>query len=455
MANLACTFLAVFGLCNASPNVQDNVVTPPVPLSQELELIPDLEPEPTPPPPPKKGVLAVRPLSLDFGPLMEGSDSKKLTVTLQNTGDGDLALHSVRKNSPALVLEDTCPPILAPSTTCGVTLSLSTLYSGLISDKLAISGGDNQNFKVNVSGNIIALPEPEPEPTIEPKEASVEEAVILEETFEPAPTPPAFNRQDLLLQLARQKRYAYRPVSFKSRSYGAGLNATDSVSSPVPRPEKWRFHDDDYEGIGIAKTEVGFPVDRCRTITEDNYIDASIENSVNSMIGGRIIAVVSYPIMSSECDYVLIEPGTTIIGEFQELGENNITRLEIAWRRMILPDGSSMIFDFAAADVEGKTGLQGVLDDRRREKYGTIFAISAINLGLYGAAQYFQSLSETTGQTVAQINNDTSSQLGDVTASIIQQQLLIKNVLRLHKRMEIKIIPTIDLWFPEPELVKG
>jgi len=454
MANMACALLAIVGLCVLEE--PEDVVLPPLPANQELQLISPPPPEPAPPPPPKEGVLAFRPTSLDFGRLKEGDGGQPLFLYLQNVGDGPLTVPTVTKTGPRLLMNEQCPPVLLPNETCKIGVSVNTENAGVLRDTLLLNEGRTRH-QVSIKGTIIA--KPAPKPAIVP--VAPEPKIVYRP--EPEPAPPVISREDLLRDFARMQRYKRTPFRVSAPkgplvSYDAPqgqLSSSGVIPAALPAAQEWRYHDEDYTGLGIAKTEVSFPVNRCRTITEDTYIDAALENSVNSMIGGRVIAVVSYPVMSSECDYVLIPAGTRIIGEFEPLDENAMTRLEISWRRMILPDGSSIVFDFSSADIEGKSGLQGTIDDRRREKYGTIFAITALNLALYGAAEYFQSLSETSGQAVAQINTDASSQLSDVTASIIQQQLLITNILRLSKRLEILILPNFDLWFPEPELVKG
>ncbi|SCA58135.1 hypothetical protein MTBPR1_80189 [Candidatus Terasakiella magnetica] len=437
-----CAFLAIFGACGDEPP-QKTETLPPIPETQEIELIGEPEPEPAapPPPPPKVGKLAVRPLNIDFGAVLEGDLSSVKTVRLQNVGDGPLLVGHFGLPRRYIKTNDDCPPQLAPGQHCQINLSLDTARPGLVNETLSVAHTKAKPYRVSLSANIIAKPVPPPEPEPEP------EPIVYE-----APPPPEPSREELLRDLARKQRYKARPTAIKNASYTSPLAQQAQAKGPSGH---WRYQDKSYKGIGIAKTEVSYPVDRCRVITEDAYIDASIENSVNSMIGGRIVATVSYPVMGSECNYVLIPPGTRIVGEFKPLEDNSITRLEVAWRRMILPDGSSVIFDFGAADVEGKSGYQGEIDDRKEEKYATIFAISAIDMAMYGAAAYFQNQSSSTGQAVAQINTNTSSQLGEVTAAIIQQQLNIKNVLRLHKRLEVKIIPTADLWFPEAVYEQG
>jgi type IV secretion system protein VirB10 len=440
-----CAMIAASMFCD-EPVKKEALVTPPVPITEELDTIPEPMPEPKPVPKPlKPGLLVVQPRSIDFGTVMEGKSTPNRTVTLRNIGEQPVVLWRINHPSKQVDLTDNCPAQLGPNSSCTISLSLDSNRPGVLQNNLKISMASGQTHQIGLSAKVTPKPAPAPKEVVKTK-------VVVKTVYKEPEAPPRPSREEMLREIAKAARY--RQDGAQNLLHRASLGS--SSRRQVKRPAGyWKMQDKDYTGIGIAKTNVSLPVDRCRTITEDAYIDASLENSVNSMIGGRVIAVVSYPVFASDCDRILIPSGTTVIGEFEPLDDNSITRLKINWRRMLLPDGSSIVFDFESADVEGKTALQGEIDTRDEEKFMRIFAFSAINLGMHVAASYFQNKASSTGEALAQINTDTSSQIGEVTAAIAQQQLNIKNVLRLRKRMEIKIIPTKDLWFPEVEYVEG
>lgn len=93
-------------------------------------------------------------------------------------------------------------------------------------------------------------------------------------------------------------------------------------------------------------------------------INASLITGLKSDLAGMVIAQVTAPVFDSVTGKILLVPqGTKLLGEYQtDLGFGQ-SRVLLVWKRLILPDGSSLEIDnFPATDTRGYAGLTDRVD---------------------------------------------------------------------------------------------
>jgi type IV secretion system protein VirB10 len=236
------------------------------------------------------------------------------------------------------------------------------------------------------------------------------------------------------------------------RQQAAKQYEAPAASGPAPTPldVNWRLKDPDYQQRDPKAPEdrSTLPVDRYRVITADRYIGAILENSVNSQIPGRIIAIVERNIYGADGRLALLPKGTRIICNYQSLAKVGDTRLSVACSRAIRPDGASvMLTDAQGADQMARTGLVGDVDIRMWERYGSAFVVAAIS----SLASLGNQVS--TNETVQNGGNALSQNLGQVTAKVLEQSVNLAPIVTVPAGSRIQIIPQADLWIREPEQV--
>jgi type IV secretion system protein VirB10 len=213
----------------------------------------------------------------------------------------------------------------------------------------------------------------------------------------------------------------------------------------------------DYVEAGLPGIVSSSPVDRSRVVTADRYIPAVLENTINSQLPGRAIAVVERPVYGADGRLVLIPAGSRVIGHYQSLAKLGQARLDIGWTRIIRPDGVNINAEATGTDVMGRSGLPGDLDTRVFEKYGGSLLTSAIAaagdwaldgssttvLGPLGGTT--QSLSGR-ARAATRLGND----LDTLGQQIVRDNVDIRPVLTVPEGTRLNIVPTEDLWLRDP-----
>ncbi|HMA48730.1 MAG TPA: TrbI/VirB10 family protein, partial [Magnetospirillaceae bacterium] len=188
----------------------------------------------------------------------------------------------------------------------------------------------------------------------------------------------------------------------------------------------------DYEEAGLPGIVSSYPVDRSRVLTADRYIPAVLENTLNSELPGRAIAVVERPVFGEDQRWVLIPAGSRVIGQYRAGAKYGQSRLDIAWSRILRPDGVNINIEGMGGDVMGRAGVPGDLDSRFAEKYGGSLLTSIIGAaGTWALAGNSTISSSALGTTEtlsprAQAANRLGTDVDNLGQRIVQDNLDIR-----------------------------
>ena len=238
-----------------------------------------------------------------------------------------------------------------------------------------------------------------------------------------------------------------RALRQQSAPVGLPLAGSPGELGPVPVAGAWQLKDPDYRQRDpkLPEDKSTLPVDRFRVITADRYINAILENSVNSQIPGRIIAIVERHVFGADGRLPLLPKGSRIICHYESLAKVGDSRLNVKCSRALRPDGASVLLtDAQGADQMARTGLVGDVDLRMWERYGSAFIVSALS----ALAASSQNVSEN--QTVNNAGNALSQNLGQVTAKVLEQSVDLAPIVTVPAGSRIQIIPNTDIWIREP-----
>lgn len=289
-------------------------------------------------------------------------------------------------------------------------------------------------------------PSPAPRQNLTPdfhvfKKPEEPKPIVLEPEPEPVvvhfPDPKPLMREDKARQLRGLRQY----------QANKSLKVLPLQKKEDPNP---RLSDSDYqqwEDASFEESRSTLPVDRSRILTADMRIPAILEDSVNSQVGGRMIAIVERDILSPNGKYILIPAYSRIICNYEPLREVGQTRLPVQCKRVIRPDGVSLALkESIAADQSGRTGLIGELDQRVWERYGAAFLISA-TASLAQAGSYAnQARSKSTlSQLLTGASDEFSRNLSEATSKVIEQNINLAPILTIPPGSHIQIIPSSDI----------
>lgn len=395
-------------------------------------------PEPPPPPvelPPARLELAE---TLDFGRVRVESGGA-LTLPLLNAGGSPLRITAVRVSGSAdLEAERGCELMeLRPGEACSVALSWRPSVADRLSASLLVMTEDAGLAEVALRGEAW---EPVPPPTVEAP---------------PSPPPPEPEPEPVVVERDPWRDDLSARVAALRRERASATPQLQQVSLPAPGGRAgvvdpdWRLEDEDYARLGLSPDESGLPVERHRIITADRYITAILENSINSQIPGRFIAITERHIFGSDGRIPLLPKGTRIICWYDSLAKVGETRLPGGCTRAVLPNGASvMLSESIPADQVGRTGLIGEVDNRTWERYGSAVIISVVS-ALAGAGAAVGG-----GPVVAEAGAGLSTNLGQVTAATLDQTIDLAPIVTVPMGSRIQIIPTEDIFIMRPERLR-
>lgn len=370
-------------------------------------------------------LIEAQPGGLDFSGVVVGRTASH-SIALVNSGDGAARIQQIRPSGDvsAYTLGGTCSGGLkvAGGESCSIDVRFAPSEAGEVRADVVVTveGTGQPPLFLSLRGTgeeeFIAPPVPAPVHIVNPV---VEEALIYASARQAAP---------FSVQRGR---------------------APDTAMAGPPSEE-------DYRVAGLPGIVSTFPVDRSRVITADRYIPAVLENTLNSQLGGRAIAVIERHVYGSDGRMVLLPAGSRVIGEFGPLGRPGESRLGVTWHRILRPDGVSINIEDQAADSMGRTGLPGDLDERFFEKYGSSLLVSAIS-AVTTAAVGGDSTSIISNGTVIERNSarqkatdQFTEDLSALGRQMVADSVDLRPVLTVAQGTRLVVVPTEDIWLRDP-----
>jgi type IV secretion system protein VirB10 len=174
---------------------------------------------------------------------------------------------------------------------------------------------------------------------------------------------------------------------------------------------------------------------------------------INSDLPGQVLAQVSRDVYDSRSLTTLLVPkGSKLLGKYADqvgVGQN---RLLVAWSRVILPDGRSIVLPgLETKDRTGAGGLHDQVDRHGGQVFGTAALLSLIGAGTqlsqpnggYGALGSYPTAGQVAAGAVGQ-------QLADVATQMLRRDLNVQPTIRIRQGMPFNVFIATDLVFSEP-----
>jgi type IV secretory pathway VirB10-like protein len=199
------------------------------------------------------------------------------------------------------------------------------------------------------------------------------------------------------------------------------------------------------------------------TVMAGGVIPALLITGINSELPGPILAQVSENVFDSRTGRVLLVPqGSRLIGDSGYASSYGQQRLQIAWKRLIFPDTSSIdLPQMPATDQAGLPGVTDQVNNHYLATFGTAALMSLISAGqqvgqmatfggggTYGPYGYTQpSPFAMAGQ---QAGAGASAQFGAVGQESIRSGMNRPATIEIRPGYQFNVMVTADLTFPGP-----
>ncbi len=164
-------------------------------------------------------------------------------------------------------------------------------------------------------------------------------------------------------------------------------------------------------GVGGSKATAAAMIDPKTTVTQGTLIPAVLETAINTDVPGYVRAMVSSDVRSFDGARVLVPRSSRLIGEYKSGLQAGQKRAYVVWTRLIRPDGVSVNLASPAVGFSGTTGLQGSVNSRFFERFGSAILLSVIG-GLTGMVGGAGAIVAGGGQSAAAAAIGQSGQIG-------------------------------------------
>nr|WP_233707936.1 DNA type IV secretion system protein ComB10 [Helicobacter bizzozeronii] len=198
-----------------------------------------------------------------------------------------------------------------------------------------------------------------------------------------------------------------------------------------------------------------------RTITADKMIPAFLITPISSQIAGKVTAQVETDIFASMGRAVLIPKGSKVIGYYNNNNKIGEYRLNIAWTRIITPQGINiMLTNARGADVKGYNGLIGKVIARNFQKYGLPLLTSTLSNGLLiGLTSALANRQNKAGvgnpffgdYLLMQLTRSTGMNINQVVGQILADKARINPIIVIFEGSRVFISPNLDIFIPKPK----
>lgn len=203
--------------------------------------------------------------------------------------------------------------------------------------------------------------------------------------------------------------------------------------------------------------------DRANTIAQGKLMNAVLETAINTESPGLVRAIVSRDVYGESGNDVLIPRGSRLYGSYTSEIQRGQGRVQIAWNRLIRPDGVDLSVSFNASDQFGRAGIEGELDSKYSSLIANSILTSALAVGGIAAVQQAfgdDNLVNTTtvnpSQGATTISTDPTSQaLYDVSRTvlntvnqIVTNAINVNPIIRISQGTRITVIVNADIKIP-------
>ena len=271
---------------------------------------------------------------------------------------------------------------------------------------------------------------------------------------QPGPPDPRAQAAEAARQRAAQEGDAARTSSVFLASGGARASAepisTPGLSAPSGQESAQQAAQGDQAGkrafMAQASNQRTVSVERLTTPASPNVVQAgsvvpaALITGIRSDLPGQITAQVTANVYDSPTGrFLLIPQGARLIGEYDSEVAAGQTRVLLAWDRLIMPDGRSIVLERQpGADGAGLAGLQ----DRVNQHWGNLLKAAAISTLLGVGAELGADSDDDLTRALQRGSQDTISQTGQ---QIVRRQLNVRPTLTIRPGHPLRVILTRDL----------
>jgi len=177
-------------------------------------------------------------------------------------------------------------------------------------------------------------------------------------------------------------------------------------------------------------------------------IPAALITGLRSDLPGQITAQVTENVYDSPTGrFLLIPQGARLIGDYDSQVAFGQSRVLLAWTRLILPGGRSIVLDKQpGADAAGFAGLEDGVDHHWKQLFGAALLSTVLGVGAQAGA------SESDSQILDALRQGAANSMNQVGQEVVSRNLDVQPTLTIRPGFPVRVMVTRDLVLePNPE----
>ncbi|OHV79322.1 type IV secretion system protein VirB10 [Ensifer sp. LCM 4579] len=227
--------------------------------------------------------------------------------------------------------------------------------------------------------------------------------------IETAPEPPATQKPAQppapAAEISQPERDAEQPEKTPIFAYNSG---DQSISGPAQRAGIGREHESKEQGTSLLNGEASVENDLSTRmkptvlqpsratllphpdfmITQGTTIPCILQTAIDTNLAGYVKCVLPQDVRGATGNVVLLDRGTTVVGEIQRGLQQGDARVFVIWNRAVTPNHAVVSLASLGADELGRSGLPGTVDNHFWQRVGGAMLLSAVQGAFQAASSY-------------------------------------------------------------------
>ncbi|NTF72630.1 type IV secretion system protein VirB10 [Rhizobium rhizogenes] len=183
-------------------------------------------------------------------------------------------------------------------------------------------------------------------------------------------------------------------------------------------------------------------------VTEGTIIPCILQTAIDTNLAGYVKCVLPQDVRGTTNNVVLLDRGTTVVGEIQRGLQQGDARVFVLWDRAETPDHAMISLASPSADELGRSGLPGTVDNHFWQRFSGAMLLSVVQGAFQAASTYagssgggmsfnsFQNNGEQTADTALKATINIPPTLkknqGDTVSIFVARDLDFSGVYQLH-----------------------
>ncbi|ESX11618.1 MULTISPECIES: type IV secretion system protein VirB10 [unclassified Mesorhizobium] len=178
-------------------------------------------------------------------------------------------------------------------------------------------------------------------------------------------------------------------------------------------------------------------------ITQGTIIPCILQTAVDTNLPGYVKCVLPKDVRGATNNVVLLDRGTTVIGEIQRGLQQGDARVFVLWTRIETPDHALVSLASPGADELGRSGMPGTVDNHFWQRFGGAMLMSVIQGAFQAAGQYAGSSGGGSGI------NSFQSNAGQAVDTTLRATINVPPTLKKNQGDAVSIFVARDLDFSD------